>query len=117
MTDTPSSEGGEWESDEAKPLPAQDYVKPNPLGKVWYVTGYVFHGIRRHKRRTFSLLLGVMIGIALVTSVFVWTDTGARVAVDDFFAESPFHYYVNQILTSAITIAVLEEVIVETPKV
>ncbi len=101
MTDTPSSEGStptgdDWESEDTTPLPAQEYVKSNSLGKARYVAGYVFHGIRRHKRRTFSLLLGVMIGVALVASVFVWTDTGARVAIDDFFAESPFHYFVNQ---------------------
>jgi ABC-type antimicrobial peptide transport system permease subunit len=60
------------------------------------VLGYVLHGIRRHKRRSISLLLGAMIGVALVSSVFVWTDTGARVAIDDYFAGNAFHYFCYQ---------------------
>ena len=37
-----------------------------------------------------------MIGVALISSVFVWTETGARVAVDDYFASLSFHYYCIQ---------------------
>jgi len=60
------------------------------------VLGYVLHGIRRHKRRSISLLLGAIIGVALVSSVFVWTDTGSRVAIDDYFAGNAFHYFCYQ---------------------
>ena len=70
--------------------------KKGGLARNLYVLGYVFTGIRRHKRRSLSLFIGIMIGVALVTSVFVWTDTGARVAVDDYFADTPFHYYCVQ---------------------
>ncbi len=66
------------------------------LGSRLYVARYVSHGIRRHKRRSISLLIGIMIGVALVSSVFVWTETGARVAIDDYFASMPFHYYCIQ---------------------
>jgi ABC-type antimicrobial peptide transport system permease subunit len=65
-------------------------------GQGLVVLGYVLHGIRRHKRRSISLLLGVMIGVALVSSVFVWTDTGALVAIDDYFAGNVFHYFCYQ---------------------
>ncbi|MFX1508878.1 MAG: ABC transporter permease [Promethearchaeota archaeon] len=80
--------------------PSTESVSPTPkkgsIAQGLYVWGYVFTGIRRHKRRSLSLLIGIMIGVALVTSVFVWTDTGARVAIDDYFADTPFHYYCVQ---------------------
>ncbi|MFW9832027.1 MAG: FtsX-like permease family protein, partial [Candidatus Thorarchaeota archaeon] len=63
------------------------------FGRRLYVARYVSQGIRRHKRRSLSLLIGIMIGVALVSSVFVWTETGARVAIDDYFASASFHYY------------------------
>jgi ABC-type antimicrobial peptide transport system permease subunit len=66
------------------------------FGRRLYVARYVSHGIRRHKRRSISLLIGIIIGVALVSSVFVWTETGARVAIDDYFASMPFHYYCVQ---------------------
>ncbi len=66
------------------------------MNRGLYVLGYVFQGMRRHKRRSFSLILGILIGVALVTSVFVWTDTGTRVAINDYFDQTPFHYYAVQ---------------------
>jgi ABC-type antimicrobial peptide transport system permease subunit len=66
------------------------------LGQATVVFSYVLHGIRRHKRRSISLLLGTMIGVALIASVFVWTDTGARVAIDDYFNGNVFHYFCYQ---------------------
>ncbi len=80
--------------------PSTECASPVPrkgsVAQGMYIWGYVFTGIRRHKRRSLSLLIGIMIGVALVTSVFVWTDTGARVAIDDYFANTPFHYYCVQ---------------------
>lgn len=70
--------------------------KDSGVGRNLYISRYVSHGIRRHKRRSICLIIGIMIGVALVSSVFVWTETGARVAIDDYFAELPFHYYCMQ---------------------
>ncbi|MFX1317626.1 MAG: FtsX-like permease family protein [Promethearchaeota archaeon] len=70
--------------------------KDSGVSRNFYISRYVTHGIRRHKRRSLSLLIGIMIGVALVSSVFVWTETGARVAIDDYFAQIAFHYYCVQ---------------------
>lgn len=80
-------------SSQASPLTRRD---GSSLGQGLVVLGYVLHGIRRNKRRSISLLLGAMIGVALVSSVFVWTDTGSRVAIDDYFAGNAFHYFCYQ---------------------
>jgi ABC-type antimicrobial peptide transport system permease subunit len=65
-------------------------------GSGRYVFSYVGNSIRKHKTRSLSLLLGVVIGVALVASVFVWTDTGTRVAIDDYFSENSFQFSVQQ---------------------
>jgi ABC-type antimicrobial peptide transport system permease subunit len=64
----------------------------NLTGSRWYIASYVGNSIRKHKTRSLSLLLGMIIGITLVASVFVWTDTGTRVAVDDYFEANLYQY-------------------------
>jgi len=64
----------------------------NVTGSRWYIANYVGNSIRKHKTRSLSLLLGMIIGITLVASVFVWTDTGTRVAVDDYFNDNLYQY-------------------------
>lgn len=83
------------ETSDASEIPPYQ-PKQGLVGRGLYVLGYVFHGIRRHKRRSISLLIGVMIGVALISSVFVWTDTGTRIATEDYFAQLPYHYYCVQ---------------------
>lgn len=65
-------------------------------GSGWYIVSYAGNSIRKHKSRSLSLLLGVVIGVALVASVFVWTDTGTRVAIDDYFSDNLFQFSVQQ---------------------
>lgn len=65
-------------------------------GSGWYVVSYAGNSIRKHKSRSLSLLLGVVIGVALVASVFVWTDTGTRVAIDDYFSDNLFQFSAQQ---------------------
>ena len=68
----------------------------NTTGSRRYIASYVGNSIRKHKTRSLSLLLGIVIGVCLVGSVFVWTDTGTRVAVDDYFEDNLFQYNVVQ---------------------
>ncbi len=65
-------------------------------GSGWYILSYAGNSIRKHKSRSLSLLLGVVIGVALVASVFVWTDTGTRVAIDGYFGENLFQFSISQ---------------------
>jgi ABC-type antimicrobial peptide transport system permease subunit len=78
------------------PRVSTNAVKKGIVGRVLYVVNYVLHGIWRNKRRSLSLLVGIIIGVTLISSIFVWTDTGGRVAIDDYFNNTPFHYYVVQ---------------------
>ncbi len=70
----------------------QDPGSPGIRGKISFSLSYVLLGLRRRKTRSISLLLGVLIGVALVSSVFVWTDTGARVSTYDYIHSQSFHY-------------------------
>ena len=83
-------------TEEPAPRTTTTGAKKGVTGRVLYVVNYVLHGIWRNKRRSFSLLIGIIIGVTLVSSIFVWTDTGGRVAIDDYFNNTPFHYYVVQ---------------------
>jgi ABC-type antimicrobial peptide transport system permease subunit len=69
---------------------------PGQSGSGRYIFGYAGNSIRKHKSRSISLLLSVVIGVALVASVFVWTDTGTRVAVDDYFSDNLFQFSIQQ---------------------
>ncbi|MDO8055433.1 MAG: hypothetical protein Q6361_01090, partial [Candidatus Hermodarchaeota archaeon] len=81
---------------ETTPRLSTTEVKKGIVGRALYIVNYVLHGIWRNKRRSFSLLIGIIIAVTLVSSIFVWTDTGGRVAIDDYFNGTPFHYYVVQ---------------------
>ena len=82
--------------DETTPRLSTTEAKKGIVGRALYIVNYVLHGIWRNKRRSFSLLIGIIIAVTLVSSIFVWTDTGGRVAIDDYFNNTPFHYYVVQ---------------------
>ncbi len=68
----------------------------NTTGSRRYIASYVGNSIRKHKARSLSLLLGIVIGVSLVASVFVWTDTGTRVAIDDYFEANLYQFGVQQ---------------------
>ena len=70
--------------------------RSSQVGSGWYVFSYVGGSLRSHKTRSASLLLGIIIGVALVASIFVWTDTGTRIAIDDYFADNLFQLSVVQ---------------------
>ncbi|MFW9935180.1 MAG: FtsX-like permease family protein [Candidatus Thorarchaeota archaeon] len=77
-------------------------IAPNAHGSRWYVASYVGTSVRKHKTRFFSLLIGIMIGVALVASVFVWTDTDQRVATIDYFDANLYQYGIHQVYESPI---------------
>ncbi|MFX1508884.1 MAG: FtsX-like permease family protein [Promethearchaeota archaeon] len=68
----------------------------NATGSRSYIASYVGNSIRKHKTRSLSLLLGIVIGVCLVSSVFVWTDTGTRVSINDYFDDNIFQYNIVQ---------------------
>ena len=85
-------------------------VAPNASGSRWYVISYVGNSIRKHKIRFFSLLIGILIAVALVASVFVWTDTDSRVAAVEYFDKNTYQYSVQQVFESPIDTQFIFEV-------
>lgn len=85
-------------------------VSPNSSGSRLYVAGYVGNNIWKNKARFFSLLIGIMIGVALVASVLVWTDTDSQVATLDYFNSNTYQYGIQQIYTFPIDTQLVYEV-------
>jgi ABC-type antimicrobial peptide transport system permease subunit len=81
---------------------SQPTIAPNATGSRWYVISYVGNSIRKHKTRFFSLLIGILIAVALVSSVFVWTGTDSRVAAVEYFDKNTYQYSVQQVFESPI---------------
>lgn len=61
-----------------------------------YILSYVGNSLRKNKARFFSLLIGIVIGVALVASVFVWTDTDSQVATIEYFESNTYQYGIQQ---------------------
>jgi ABC-type antimicrobial peptide transport system permease subunit len=72
-------------------------ISPNASGSRWYIASYVGNSIRKHKIRFFSLLIGIIIGVSLVASVFVWTDTGSQVATIEYFNTNLYQLGIQQL--------------------
>jgi ABC-type antimicrobial peptide transport system permease subunit len=51
---------------------------------------YAFTSLRNSKVRNAGIALVLAIGIALPTTVFIWTSTGTGLAIDDYFAAHAF---------------------------
>ncbi len=82
--------------------PTPPIIAPKAHGSRLYVANYVGTSLRKNKTRFFSLLIGIMIGVALVASVFVWTDTDSQVAAVDYFESNLYQYYVQQVYESPV---------------
>ena len=72
-------------------------ISPHTSGSRWYIASYVGNSLRKHRTRFFSLLIGIIIGVSLVASIFVWTDTGAQVATIDYFEANLYQLGIQQL--------------------
>ncbi|MCF2135924.1 MAG: FtsX-like permease family protein [Candidatus Thorarchaeota archaeon] len=61
-------------------------LKGNPFWAISYALG----SLRNYPVRNAGIALVLAIGIALPTTVFVWTNTGTSIVVTDYFANSPY---------------------------
>ncbi len=77
-------------------------ISPHTSGSRWYIASYVGNSIRKHRTRFFSLLIGIIIGVSLVASIFVWTDTGTQVATIDYFEANLYQFGIQQIYESPV---------------
>lgn len=68
-------------------------MKDAPLrahGSPWWAMRYAFSSLRNSPLRNAGIALVLAIGVALPTTVFVWTSTGTRVVVEDYLATHAF---------------------------
>ncbi|MFW9831373.1 MAG: FtsX-like permease family protein [Candidatus Thorarchaeota archaeon] len=77
-------------------------IKSRASGSRWYVANYVGNSIQKHKTRFISLLVGIIIGVSLVASVFVWTDTNSQIETLEYFESNLYQYEVQQVYESPI---------------
>jgi len=59
-------------------------------GNRWWAMRYALTSLRNYRVRNAGIALVLAIGVALPTTVFVWTSTGTHLVVDDYFAAHAF---------------------------
>ncbi len=68
-----------------------DKHPPSTLkGNPFWAISYALSSLRNYPVRNAGIALVLAIGIALPTTVFVWTNTGTTIVVSDYFANSPY---------------------------
>ncbi|MBS3793745.1 MAG: ABC transporter permease [Candidatus Thorarchaeota archaeon] len=60
-------------------------------GNPFWPPLHAFRSLKNYPIRNMGIVLVLAIGIALPTTIFAWTTTGTRIAVEDYFAEEPYH--------------------------
>ncbi|TXT57786.1 MAG: conserved membrane protein of unknown function [Candidatus Thorarchaeota archaeon] len=61
-------------------------------GNRWWSLGYALSSLKNYPVRNAGIAIILAIGIALPTTVFVWSDTGTRLVVEDYFDDVAFQY-------------------------
>jgi len=59
-------------------------------GNPWWAMRYAFSSLRNSKSRNAGIALVLAIGVALPTTVFVWTSTGTHLVLEDYLAANTF---------------------------
>ena len=66
-------------------------LKGNPLWSI----GYAITSMKTHKVRNIGIALILAISVAIPTTIFAWTNTGARLAVETYFDENAYQFSVQ----------------------
>jgi len=67
--------------------------RPNTYsGNAWWAARYALTSLRNYPIRNAGIALVLAIGVALPTTVFVWTSTGTYLVVDDYFATNQYQF-------------------------
>jgi len=66
-------------------------LKGNPLWSI----GYAITSIKTYKARNMGIALVLAISVAIPTTVFAWTNTGSRLAVESYFDENAYQFSVQ----------------------
>jgi len=65
--------------------------------RLWALS-YALTSLRTYKVRNVGIALILAISVAIPTTVFAWTDTGTRIAVEDYFDNNAYQFSVQNIV-------------------
>jgi ABC-type lipoprotein release transport system permease subunit len=64
-------------------------------GNPWWSLSYALTSLKNYPVRNMGIALVLAIGIALPTTVFVWTSTGTELVVNEYFQEESYQLALN----------------------
>ena len=71
-------------------------LKGNPFWSI----GYALTSMRTNKARNIGIALILAISVAMPTTIFAWTTTGSRIAVETYFEENAYQFRLRLALTT-----------------
>ena len=66
-------------------------LKGNPFWSI----GYALTSMRTNKARNIGIALILAISVAMPTTIFAWTTTGSRIAVETYFEENAYQFSIQ----------------------
>ena len=66
-------------------------------GNRLWAGGYALTSLKTYKLRNVGIALILAISIAIPTTVFAWTETGTRIAVEDYFNNNAYQFSVQNV--------------------
>ncbi|MGD9396286.1 MAG: FtsX-like permease family protein, partial [Candidatus Thorarchaeota archaeon] len=66
-------------------------------GNMLWSLGYAITSIKNHKTRNMGIVLVLAICVTVPTTVFAWTNTGSRIAVETYFNENAYQFSVQTV--------------------
>ncbi len=69
-------------------------------GNRAYSFSYALSAMRSNPFRSLSLALTLSLGVALIASVMIWSDTGIQVSVDTYFENNPYQLVLENVAGS-----------------
>ncbi|MGY5879222.1 MAG: FtsX-like permease family protein [Candidatus Thorarchaeota archaeon] len=67
-------------------------------GNRMWAGGYALTSLKTYKVRNIGIALILAISIAIPTTVFTWTETGTRMAVEDYFNNNAYQFSVQNVV-------------------
>lgn len=69
----------------------KDILKGNPLWPI----GYAITSMKTYKIRNIGIALILAISVAIPTTIFAWTNTGSRLAVENYFDDNSYQFSIQ----------------------
>ena len=71
------------------------YEGPQEKGNYFFALRYALTSLRHDSIRNAGIALVLAIGISLPSTVFIWTSTGARIALHEYLSDRSYQYAVQ----------------------